>query len=132
MVFSKKMRHDKLNIKQFFIYHFYDFMFFPNLDNTFARSRALGCLFDPALQLEEYFICMWQQSEEKFFRSVVQSELAFFISSETPRNISVQVYSLFSPTQIEVREAGTPHPRKKIKTYLGFMGYLWALEWRKK
>ena len=33
---------------------------------------------------------------------------------------------------MEVREAGTPHPRKKIKTYLGIMGYLWALEWRKK
>ena len=32
----------------------------------------------------------------------------------------------------EVREAGTPHPRKKIETYLGIMGYLWALEWRKK
>ena len=32
----------------------------------------------------------------------------------------------------EVREAGTPHPRTKIKTYLGIMGYLWALEWRKK
>ena len=33
---------------------------------------------------------------------------------------------------VEVREAGTPHPRKKIETYLGIMGYLWALEWRKK
>ena len=32
----------------------------------------------------------------------------------------------------KVREAGTPHPRKKIETYLGIMGYLWALEWRKK
>ena len=32
----------------------------------------------------------------------------------------------------QVREAGTPHPRKKIETYLGIMGYLWALEWRKK
>ena len=26
----------------------------------------------------------------------------------------------------QVREAGTPHPRKKIKTYLGIMGFLWA------
>ena len=32
----------------------------------------------------------------------------------------------------EVREAGTPHPRKKIKTYLGIMDFLWALEWRNK
>ena len=32
----------------------------------------------------------------------------------------------------QVHEAGTPHPRKKIKTYLGIMGYLWALEGRKK
>ena len=51
MVFSKKMRNDKLNMKQFFIYHFYDFMFFTDLDNTFTRSRALGWLFDQALQL---------------------------------------------------------------------------------
>ena len=29
---------------------------------------------------------------------------------------------------VQVREAGTPHPRKKIKTYLGIMGFLWALE----
>ena len=28
----------------------------------------------------------------------------------------------------EVREAGTSHPRKKIKTYLGIIGFLWALE----
>ena len=32
----------------------------------------------------------------------------------------------------QIREAGIPHPRKKIKTYLGIMGYLWALEWRRK
>ena len=51
MVSSKKMRNDKLNTKQFFNYHFYDFMFFTNLDNTFTRFRALGCFLDPALQL---------------------------------------------------------------------------------
>ena len=51
MVCPIKMRNDKLNIKQFFIYHFYDFMFFTDLDNTFTRSRALGWSFDPALQL---------------------------------------------------------------------------------
>ena len=51
MVSPKKLRYDKLNTKQFFIYHFYDFMFFTDLDNTFTRSRALGWLFDPALQL---------------------------------------------------------------------------------
>ena len=45
------VRNDKLNTKQFFIYHFYDFKFFTDLDNTFTRSRALGWLFDPALQL---------------------------------------------------------------------------------
>ena len=53
MVLPKNMRNDKLNTKQFFIYHFYDFMFFTDLDNTFTRSRALGWLFDPALQLFE-------------------------------------------------------------------------------
>ena len=47
----KKMRKDKLKTKQFFIYHFYDLMFFTDLDNTFTRSRALRWLFDPALQL---------------------------------------------------------------------------------
>ena len=47
----KKMRNDKLNTKQFFIYHFYDFMLFTDLDNAFTRSRALGWSFDPALQL---------------------------------------------------------------------------------
>ena len=31
-------------------YHFYDLMFFTDLDNTFTRSLALGWLFDPALQ----------------------------------------------------------------------------------
>ena len=51
MVSSKQMRNDKLNTKQFFIYHFYDFMFFTDLDNTFTPFRALGWLFDPALQL---------------------------------------------------------------------------------
>ena len=51
MITSKKMRNDNLNTKQCFIYHFYDFMFFTDLDNTFTRSRALGWLFDPALQL---------------------------------------------------------------------------------
>ena len=51
MVSSKKMRNDKLNTKQFFIYHFYESMFFTALDNTFTRSRALGWLFDPALQM---------------------------------------------------------------------------------
>ena len=40
MVFPKKMRNDKLNTKQFFICHFYDLMFFTDLDNTFTRSRA--------------------------------------------------------------------------------------------
>ena len=45
MVPSKKMRNDKLNTRQFFIYRFYDFMFFTDLDNTFTRSRALGWLF---------------------------------------------------------------------------------------
>ena len=45
------MRNDKLNTKQLFIYHFYDFMFFTDLDNTLTRSRAHGWLFDPALQL---------------------------------------------------------------------------------
>ena len=50
MVSPKKMRNDKLITKQFFIYHFYDFMFFTDLDTTFTRSRALGWLFDPALQ----------------------------------------------------------------------------------
>ena len=51
MVSSKKMRNNKLNAKQFFIQHFYDFMFFTDLDNAFTRSRALGWLFNPALQL---------------------------------------------------------------------------------
>ena len=50
MVSPKKMRDDKLNTKQKFIYHFYDLMFFTDLDNTFTRSLALGLLFDPALQ----------------------------------------------------------------------------------
>ena len=36
------MRNDKLNTEQFFTYHFYDFMFSTDLDNTFTRSRALG------------------------------------------------------------------------------------------
>ena len=44
------MRNDKLDTIQFFIYYFYDFMFFTDLDNSFTRSRALGWLFDPALQ----------------------------------------------------------------------------------
>ena len=51
MISLKKIRNDKLNTKQFFIYHFYDFMFFTDLDNTFTRSHALAWLFDPALQL---------------------------------------------------------------------------------
>ena len=42
MVTPKKMRNDKLNAKQFFIYYFYDFMFFTDLDNILTRSRALG------------------------------------------------------------------------------------------
>ena len=52
MFVSKKMRNNELNTKQFFIYHFYNFMFFTDLDNTFTRSRALGWLFDPALQFQ--------------------------------------------------------------------------------
>ena len=32
MVFLKEMRNNKLNTKQFFIYHFYDFMFFFNFN----------------------------------------------------------------------------------------------------
>ena len=64
MVFPKKMRNDKLNTKQFFIYNFYDFMFFADLDNTFTRSRALGWLFDPALQLLKIFI----DSENHFYK----------------------------------------------------------------
>ena len=67
MVTPKKMRNDKVNTKQFFIYHFYDFMFFTDLDNTVTRSRALGWLFDPALQLSnsgkfrfiELKFCAW-------------------------------------------------------------------------
>ena len=51
MVSPEQMRNDKLNTKQFFIYHFYGFMFFTDLDNTFTRSRVLGWLFDPTLQL---------------------------------------------------------------------------------
>ena len=54
MVPPKKIRNDKLNTKQFFVYHFYDFIFFSDMDNTFTRSRALGWLFDPALQLLVY------------------------------------------------------------------------------
>ena len=50
MVSSKKMRNDKLNTKQLFIYQFYDFMYFTDLDNSFTRSRPLGWLFDQALQ----------------------------------------------------------------------------------
>ena len=50
MVFPNKMRNDKLNTKQFCMYHFYDFMFFTDLDNTFTRSRALVWLFVPAFQ----------------------------------------------------------------------------------
>ena len=42
------------------------------------------------------------------------------------------VHRRYPKRAFQVREAGTPHPRKKIETYLGIMGYLWALEWRKK
>ena len=72
MVSSKKMRNDKLNTKQFFIYHVYDFMFFTDLDNTLTRSRALGWLFDPALQLTIhdflyfYYMCAYCRNPSVF------------------------------------------------------------------
>ena len=43
MVSSKKMRNDKLNTEQFFIYHFYDSMFFIDwtiLLRNLARSSS--------------------------------------------------------------------------------------------
>ena len=63
-----------------------------------------------------------------------------------PRHLTsvtgVEKYNMCAPTSpliripcapiLQVREAGIPHPRKKIKTYLDIMGFLWALEWRKK
>ena len=59
--FAKKMRNDKLNIKNKFIYHFYDLMFFTDLDNAFTRSLALGWLFDPGLQFRILVINVRQQ-----------------------------------------------------------------------
>ena len=40
MVSPKKMRNDKLKTKQFFIYHFYDFIFFTDLANILLRDLA--------------------------------------------------------------------------------------------
>ena len=45
MVAKKKMRNDKLNTKQFFIYHFYDFMFLSDwtiLLRDLARSGGFS------------------------------------------------------------------------------------------
>ena len=39
---------------------------------------------------------MRQQSKEQLFRSVAQGELPFVLSSEKPRSIALQAYSLFS------------------------------------
>ena len=40
MISSKKMRNDKLNIKLFFIYHFYDYIFQQFGQCFYAISRA--------------------------------------------------------------------------------------------
>ena len=50
MVSPQKNAQWQSQHKFFFIYHFYDYMFVTDLDNIFTRSRALGWLFDPALQ----------------------------------------------------------------------------------
>ena len=79
MVASKKMRNEKLTTKQFLIYHFYDFMLFTDLDNSYTRSHALGWLFNPALQLQTanilkvqltYIVRSWRVRNSKNFHEI--------------------------------------------------------------
>ena len=53
-------------------------------------------------------------------------------TSKRKKNPTFRFRDNLGAVEQKVGEAGTPHPRKKIKTYLGIMGFLWALEWRKK
>ena len=65
-------------------------------------------------------------------RNLVESDLG--MKELNNPSIRLEMFEIvISPTyRLQVREGSTPHPRKKLKTGLGVMGFLWALEWGKK